>query len=285
MPCYRPLHGFRAKRPEPSGRYRVVFNLRDGYADLPIDVPCGQCIGCRLERSRQWAIRCMHEASLHEQNCFITLTIDDEHMPKDFSLNVELGQKFYKRLRKKCGPFRYLHAGEYGETTGRPHYHACLFGLDFPDKKLWSMKRGHALYTSEILDSCWQQGQALIGSLTFESAAYVARYVVKKVTGERADAYYSGKKPEFNVMSRRPGIGAKWLEKWKRDVYPSDEVISRGVAMRPPRAYDRRLELTDPDLFLQMKRTRRVNAVKRDDLQLAAAEANKAAQIQTLRRS
>lgn len=100
MPCYYPLHGWRARRPEKSGRYRVVFNPSQGMRDLPITVPCGQCIGCRLERSRQWAVRCVHEAQLHERNCFITLTFDDEHLPSGGSLDVTVCQKFYKRLRK-----------------------------------------------------------------------------------------------------------------------------------------------------------------------------------------
>ena len=118
MACFHPVIGFRAKYPNPdSGRTPLVFSARDAAdPDDPLKIPCGRCIGCRLERSRQWAIRCVHEASLYERNCFITLTFSPEHFPKDRSLNKRDFQLFIKRLRKKFGPgVRYFHCGEYGE--------------------------------------------------------------------------------------------------------------------------------------------------------------------------
>ena len=136
MPCYRPIKGYRSRRLNAeTGKRPVVFNPRDGFYDQPVDLPCGQCIGCRLERSRQWAIRCVHEASLHERNCFITLTYRDECLPTNGSLDLDAFQKFMKRLRRRFGEgVRFFHCGEYGENFGRPHYHAILFNLDFSDK-------------------------------------------------------------------------------------------------------------------------------------------------------
>lgn len=223
----------------------------------PVRLPCGQCIGCRLERSRQWAIRCVHEASLYERNCFITLTFNEEHLPKTGSLDKRDFQLFMKRLRKKFGAgVRYFHCGEYGEKNNRPHYHACLFNFDFADRTLWSVRRGISLYVSRDLQDLWPYGFSTVGDVTFESAAYVARYITKKVTGELQSSHYekinetTGEifqlKPEYVTMSRRKGIGNGWLEKYMSDVYPHDRVILRGREMRPPKYYDGIFELADP---------------------------------------
>jgi len=261
MPCFRPLKGYRSNTVNPeSGKRNITFNPREGFYDLPIDLPCGQCIGCRLERSRQWAIRCVHEASLYEKNCFITLTYSDSHLPKNGSLNVKHYQDFMKRLRFKFGPkIRFFHCGEYGEKFGRPHYHACIFNFDFGDKKLWKNLRGNKLYTSENLEALWPFGFSTIGDVTFESAAYVARYITKKITGPMAQKHYGNKKPEYTTMSRRPGIAKGWYEKYKHEVYPRDELIIRGKKMKPPKFYDRQFELDEPEVFLKVKRIRKIN--------------------------
>lgn len=260
MPCYRPLRAWRSRLVNESGKRSLVFNRKDGYEDLELEVPCGQCIGCRLERSRQWAIRCVHEASLYEDNCFITLTYDDEHLPKDGSVHVDHFQKFMKRLRKKFpGTIRFFHCGEYGEENWRPHYHACLFNFDFPDKKLFKMSGEHRLYSSEALDSLWTFGFSLIGDVTFESAAYVARYITKKVTGDKADEHYNGRRPEYVTMSRRPGIGTRWVETWKHDIYPSGYTIINGKRVRLPKFYDSLLEESE---LTEIKNKRILNAVK-----------------------
>ena len=153
MSCYSPLIGYRSRFTNPStGKRNIVFSLREALDDQVIKIPCGQCIGCRLKRSASWAIRCVHEASLHEKNCFITLTFNNEWLPKDGSLDVRDFQLFMKRLRKKYGEgIRFFHCGEYGEKFRRPHYHACLFNFDFPDREIWSVRRGFELYTSESL--------------------------------------------------------------------------------------------------------------------------------------
>lgn len=243
---------------------------------MPVSVPCGQCIGCRLERSRQWAVRCMHESKLHEENCFITLTYDNEHLPKHGSLNLDDFQKFMKRLRKHFYPkkIRFFHCGEYGEKKGRPHYHACLFGVDFNDKNLYNTTEGKTYKSSDTLSKLWPFGKHVIGDVTFESAAYVARYITKKVTGEKALEHYTDidmttgevlaeRKPEYVTMSRKKGIGYNWYKKFKDDVFPSDEMIVRGKITKPPKYYDGLFEIDCPEQARKIKIDRQEKAKKR----------------------
>lgn len=260
MPCYFPLHAFKARDLKDASKIRIVWNSRDSFRGERLDLPCGQCIGCRLERSRQWAVRCVHEASLYDKNCFLTLTYDKDHLPPGNSLVLSDFQLFMKRLRKKFGPgIRYYHCGEYGETFARPHYHALLFNFDFDDKLFLSEKNGNRVYTSPSLSYLWPQGFSVIGQVSFESAAYVARYVMKKVTGEKADMYYGGVKPEYTTMSRRPGIGAGWLKKYVSDVYPRDGVVVNGRVLRPPRFYDEYFRKQDPSTLALLKLEREKN--------------------------
>lgn len=245
MACYRP----------------VLVRIHDG-AKKPM--PCGRCVGCDLERSRQWAVRCVHEAQMHEDNCFVTLTYDSLNLPPGGSLDRSAFPLFMKRLRKHVAPqkVRYFHAGEYGDHTGRPHYHACLFGVDFSDKYHWTTRGEFPVWRSETLERLWPLGQSEIGSVTFESAAYVARYILKKIRG-RSDADLAAyeaayasvdpdtgelfyKEPEYATMSRRPGIGKRWLESFLDDVYTHDSLVVRGEEMRPPRYYDKVLAELDP---------------------------------------
>lgn len=269
MPCYYPLNGYRSKTVNLSGKRSIVFNEHQGFKDLPVQLPCGRCIGCKLERSRQTAIRCLHEASLHEKNCFITLTYSPENLPPDGSLNVEHFKNFMKRLRKRCGSgVRYLHCGEYGEKFQRPHYHALLFNFDFPDRVLWKQINKQNLYISKKLEDIWGLGHCSIGDITFESAAYVARYVTKKITGNAAletyttFSYQTGeifneRRPEYQTASKRPAIGREWLEKFQTDVYPDDFVVIRGKRMKPPRYYNARYEIDYPEDYAKIKASRK----------------------------
>ena len=234
MTCYHPMEGYRGKEITKTGKRKIVFNANDALGTCSlfrVTLPCGQCIGCRLERSRQWAIRCVHEASLYDDNCFITLTYSDENLPPYGSLVKKDFQDFMKRLRKRFSNVRYYHCGEYGSKTKRPHYHAILFNIDFPDKELLTINNDQRLYTSEILSKIWGKGICSIGSVTFESAAYVARYIMKKANGDDAelkychvddDGVWNSIEPEYTTMSRRPGIGKEWFDKFKSDVYPND---------------------------------------------------------------
>lgn len=250
MPCYTPIKGWKSKELTKAGKRKIVFKKEDALLDMPMEIACGQCLGCRLDRSREWAIRCVHEASMHEKNCFITLTYDDQNLPKNNSLVLEDFQKFIKRFRKKINKkILYFHCGEYGDDNGRPHYHACIFGYDFEDKKVWRMSRDNPLYTSESLNKLWPFGYSIIGTVTFKSAAYVARYIMKKVTGQKAEEHYQGKIPEYTTMSRNPGIGKGWIEKYSLNVLKDDLIIIDGVKHHAPKFYDKYLKDLHPEKF------------------------------------
>lgn len=287
MPCYHPLLAYRSKEGKnENGKWPLVFNPRDGFTDMEQYVPCGQCIGCRLERSRQWAVRCVHEAKMHDENCFITLTFSDKYLNPSQTLVKADFQKFMKRLRSNTGrKIRYFHCGEYGDKYRRPHHHACLFGWDFSDKSLWKIQNGERLYHSKLLGELWPFGLHAIGDVTFRSAAYVARYITKKITGEKAAEHYGGRLPEYTTMSRRPGIGAGWLEKYKDDVFPLDEVITRGKSCKPPRYYDKRYELLQPEIMAAVKAARaKKGDHKPDQFRLEQKEKVKKSAIARLRR-
>lgn len=280
MACYYPRKGYRSKSVNPSGKRSIVFNLNQGFRDLPVVVPCGQCIGCRLEHSRQWAMRLVHEKSLHETSCFITLTYATENLPKDNSLRKRDFQLFMKKLRKWLAHkrIRFFHCGEYGENFGRPHYHAIIFGHDWSDKELkFVTKRGDKVYTSKKLEELWGLGLVSTAEVTFESAAYVARYVTKKVTGEKAIHHYnkidlstgeilSERSPEYVTMSRRPGIGKDWFSKYTSDVFPHDRVVLRGRKMKPPKYYSALYEIHYPEDYARVKALR-LKAAKKPEVQ------------------
>jgi len=226
---------------------------------LYISVPCGRCVGCRLERARNWTIRIMHEAQMHEKNSFITLTYDDEALTfggAQATLFKKDLQDFWKRLRKETNAkLRYFACGEYGEQRSRPHYHACVFGFDFPDKALLSRQGDNDLYSSPLLDSVWSDGHCSVGALTPGSAAYVARYILDKNLGKER-VYYEEKgiEPEFVVMSRKPGIGKNWFDKYAGDVFPADRVVLEGGKMsKPPRYYDNLRAENFPDEIEALK--------------------------------
>lgn len=200
-----------------------------------------------------WKTRLTHEAKMHEQNCFVTLTFAEEHLPPDMSVSVRDIQLFMKRLRKRTGKVRFFACAEYGDEGERPHYHLLLFGYDFPDRYYWSRtKSGWIQDRSPILESLWPFGFATVGTVTPESAGYVARYAVKKITGKRAKEHYTrlnphtGEylqvRPEFACMSTKPGIGATWYDKFKGDAFPSDFVVVDGSKKPIPRYYLQQLK-------------------------------------------
>ena len=258
MACYHPLLAYRS-----SGK--ITFNKPFPFAK-GFNLPCGQCVGCRLEYSRQWAVRLVHENQMHKNSCFITLTFNEEELNKrdnPLSVNVRDFQLFMKKLRKKHKKIRFFHCGEYGEKNKRPHYHALIFGYDFPDKYLWQTRNKQKYYRSEELEKLWPYGHVVIGEVTFTSCAYVARYIMKKQKGKNAEEHYHNKEtgeiiePEYCTMSRKPGIGYDWFEKYKTDVYPHDYCIINGKKIRPPRYYD---TLLPEDELSKLKATRKEKA-------------------------
>jgi len=242
--------------------------LAEGWEALQL--PCGQCVGCRIERSKVWAIRCVHEASMHENNSFITLTYEEE--PYGGTLVRHHFVDFMKRLRRELSPLRirFFMCGEYGKKLSRPHYHALIFGYDFPDKFFWQRTNGFVIHRSAQLERLWEYGFSTIGDVTFETAAYCARYVMKKITGKNAEEHYervvdgSGEtislEPEYITMSlgRKPGqgIGGSWYETYKRDCYPSDFITHKGKRFRVPRYYDSMYAQDEEEAFEAIKEDR-----------------------------
>lgn len=260
MSCFHPLTAYQAPPGYETAKGRTIcFRPVQGWEQILL--PCGRCIGCRLERSRQWALRCVHEASLHEQNCFLTLTYDDDHIPENGSLVLEDIQNFLKRFRDRISPrkLRFFQCGEYGTLLQRPHHHVCIFGYDFDDKDLFfRSSQGFNVWRSPTLEKLWPFGYSSIGELTFETAAYTARYILKKINGTEADEHYQGKKPEFITMSRRPGIGAEWAKRYFTDLYPKDFVTIRGgIKCKPAKFYDRLFDEFHHDQMRQIKLKRK----------------------------
>jgi len=265
----------------------------------------------------------MHEAQMHRHNSFVTLTYNDENNPT--TLVKRDVQLFLKRLRKalskgahdgpsspylytpsetadrpRAGQARYYYAGEYGSKNLRPHYHVCLFGVDFADKKyLAKSPAGEKLYRSPTLETLWKKGFSSIGNITFESAAYVARYVMKKITGDAATRHYEKINtetgeiikliPEYNDMSRRPGIAWTWLQKYTPDVYPQGKVIVRGRPSNSPRYYDKLYKKLDRLGHADLKEARELasigNWLEQEHDRLRVREAVTRAKLAQLKRT
>ncbi len=301
----KPLIYAHGRRPNP---------LAVGWEALQI--PCGQCRSCRLEKSRVWGARIAHEAAYLEESfglysTFITLIYDEKHLPYAGSLVKQQLQDFFKRLRARIYPkrVRYYASGEYGSRCQqheindcphcgpiqRPHYHAIVLGFDFPDKYYVGEREGLRIYESNLLRDLWKFGNHEIGSCTFESAAYVARYVMKKQSGKKAIEHYtrldpwtniwSEVDPEFAIMSRghkckncrfvgpvkeklicscTGGIGKDWYEKYKSDLYPSSDcpIPGRGTSGAPPPYYDRLYAIENPELMEEIKDDRKQKMLK-----------------------
>ena len=257
-----------------------------------IDIPCGQCVGCRLQRSKDWATRCVLESANHTNSYFLTFTYDDLHVPvstyidkltgeicNNFTLFKKDLQNFWKRLRKRDeyleDNFKYYACGEYGSITARPHYHAIAFGLRIPDLTFWKQSRsGFPLYNSEWLTKIWKKGYVVIGDVTFESCAYVSRYIMKKQIGEASQFYEdNGLQPEFNCMSLKPAIGLEFFEDNFQDIYKNDEIIlPEGKVTRPPRYFDKKYELIDEEDMQNIKDVRLDLAGKLREFKLASTD-------------
>lgn len=313
-------------------------HLYRGRPGKHFHIPCGRCSGCRRKRALQWATRAVHEAQQHEFNSALTLTYDDEHLPADRSLsrrnrdfallmkkirnllgretrNLLTDETNIPRLRCSYGtsshpllpniletnaiPPRYYMAGEYGSKFGRPHYHAILFGLDWADKTYFTTTNaGSKIYTSELLTHLWGKGFCTIGNVDFATAAYIARYCMKKLTGdgnkyeyeiidpETGEIYFKLK--EYNQMSRNKGIGSNWFDAYKDDVIYQDWVITKkGTRLKPPRYYDKLLKRFDRALYEHTKHMREIEALAQAEhhtpARLAVQEtvANANARLQT----
>lgn len=274
-----------------------------------------------------WAIRAVHEASRWENNCFITLTYNQDNIPGDGSLVKSHFVKFMKKLRQwrtrhpemfvteltnkdypsqtkgKAAPIRYIMCGEYGTQLQRPHYHALLFNLEFKDKTLHTERNGNKIYISDTLEhKIWKKGFCSIGNMTYESAAYVARYIIKKQTGTGQNyttqddngQIHEDLQQEYATQSRKPGIASHWFDEYGDEVFPEDEVIIRDRKGRislkkPPRYYEHLISQTQPELLAQVKAQREKLAKNHLDDQtpkrLKARETVKVAQLGQCKRT
>lgn len=274
------MQGIKTEGRSPTGEY--------------IDLPCGKCIGCRLDYSREWATRCVLEAKLYKDNYFITLTYAENYLP----LNKEKGiptlepedlTKFIKDLRRyysyhyQHDNIRFYAAGEYGEKYQRPHYHVIFFNLPIKDLTLLSVNhQGEALYRSATIEKIWKKGIVTIGSVTWNSAAYVARYMTKKRKGKNAKQEYidMGRNPEFSRMSRNPGIAREYYDRNKDKIYKYDEIIiadgnGKALKAKPSKYYDRLYEEEAPYNMEIIKLARKTAAEDSQKHALSRTDLNK----------
>lgn len=271
-----------------------------------VEIPCGKCIGCRIEYSRQWANRMMLELEYHDSAYFVTLTYNQGHVPSALFADEHTGeahesltlckrdvQLFFKRLRKAFpdDKIRFYLAGEYGSNTFRPHYHAIIFGLHLDDLEVFSKsKQGFSYYSSQKLQRCWSLvpkgetysadvhniGFCLVSQVTWETCAYVSRYVTKKLTGPEASYYdYFNLTPPFTLMSRKPGIGRQWYDDHPNCFdfeYINLHTDNGGRKFRPPKYYQKLYEVDEPELSGKLKETRRLMAEAQKQLKLSKTD-------------
>lgn len=313
MPCLRPIKGWYPRPTAPDAR--LVFDVRfAANPDRFTYVSCGQCICCRLYASQGWAVRCMHEKRMHAKSCFLTLTYSPEHLPKYGSLIRDAVPEFNKRLRDYLNypQLSFFYCGEYGDMLHRPHYHEIVFGYDPPDKKFWKRVRGNDYFTSEILNARWGLGNVVIGNVDFDSAAYVARYTLKKqkrsdkvigsfecpVTGEYHDARLGDvfssdiftrelqkRLPVFAGMSTNPAIGLRFIEAFPDDVFAEMSTVFKTHEFALPRYYLKRLEKVNPAKYLAFKATQKLFSKPPDFVRLKAREEIVLSRIKPLTRS
>lgn len=280
MACFYPRTMF-----PPVGGGRPVYVMPAGHSGRTVEVRCGQCIGCRADDSRDWATRIVDESRLWKSNWFVTLTFDDECLPDDQSVSRVDVQRFIMRAAKAAkrrglleGPgLRCFYNGEYGTQTKRPHYHAILFGLELVDLVPWAKnERKEQMWTSAFLAEVWARGRVIVGSVTTESAGYVAGYAIRDKWAK--NRVYELVDPEtglcqervrpFIGMSRRPGIGRRFIERFGHSLLAGDYSVANGKKRPTPRYYHRVLEQTAPEtaatLLARSEAARRLPAAKRE---------------------
>ena len=298
MPCFSPKPaGFRTR---PDGKKEIVFGRQSQFSGYtPIELPCGRCSGCLIDRARHWATRCQLEALESPDNWFVTLTYDDEHIPwvQSATANPNTGEvldevwlptlrksdarrfihdlrQLAERRRGESG-IRFFLSGEYGDQTQRPHYHCLLFNYRCPDLILFKKCDGIAYFVSDEIATAWPYGQALLTYYSFETGAYVAGYVLKKCKARLNEpfgcddepVYVDGRQKEFINMSRRPGIGRRFYDEKGMYIYEYDGIVvpsgsfTPAHVVKPPPYFDRLMADTDPDLMVSVKERRKALAL------------------------
>lgn len=280
MPCFRPITCW-----SPPDGGPVQFSEKRDHRE--IEIPCGQCIGCRINRQQMWAFRCLAEASLHRHNWFATLTYAPEHLPPNGELDHRHWQLFAKRARKRLGPFRYLMCGEYGEQTLRPHYHALLFGLDVPDAVRIGMRRNHPIFRSATLSDLWGLGLCELGTVTPQSARYCAGYVLKDSRAPELVNEYTGElmplKAPYGRMSLKPGLGDAWVRRYYPEVFAHGACYAQDQRYRIPDRFKDLLDEINPEAFEELQESAIAKAIVSPDntpARLAAREGVALAKLQ-----
>lgn len=249
MACYHPIAAWR----DPSG-HGITFNEAKGGDRC--DIPCGRCLGCLERRAKEWTVRCVHESQMWPKNCFVTLTYGTGNLPPGNSLEHRDFQLFMKRTRSKFGQVRFFMCGEYGPVNQRPHYHALLFNLDFADKvPSGKSGSGQKYFKSATLDELWSLGICSVQPVNAATVGYCTRYVIDKKFGDDAEKHYAcdefiddhgvirlSRTPEYCASSLKPGIGARWLDKFKSDCFPRDYVVLDGVKYPVPKYYEKLID-------------------------------------------
>lgn len=305
MSCYHPLYavnlGVKENGKKDIRMLGYIPDDRETFVEwkglkIPreklVPLPCGRCIGCRIDYSRQWANRCMLELQSHDSSYFCTFTYDDDHVPRSYYADPETGEAFQsltlskrdfqllmKRIRKKYSDdhIRFFMSGEYGSETFRPHYHAILFGLHLDDLVPYKTVREggeyYTYYNSPGLQECWPFGYVVVGEVTWESCAYTARYIMKKLKGKESEFYGRHNiQPEFSLMSRRPGLAREYYDTHP-DIYDYDKITistpKGGKSFRPPRYFDKLFDVDCPEKSAELKALRAELAQKAQAAKLA----------------
>lgn len=280
MPCYHPKRGFVVgltddNKPKlkildfkylsvgPNGQPSTLPGREeDGDITAHYLIPCGHCLGCRQQQANEWTNRLLMESKYHDSMYFVTLTYDNDHLPANYEVDEETGelkggftlskrdcQLFMKRLRKAfpADRIRYYLAGEYGPTTGRPHYHAILFGLHVNDLEPSGMSEtGNPYYISKQFGEIWSKGFTSIEPANDFTIRYVTGYITKKL-GEHPNEEFekNGITPPFALSSRRPGLGLRYLEDHLEKVESDDHITlatcNGSVSFDLPRYFRKKL--------------------------------------------
>jgi len=264
-----------------AGDHRL--QLPNGYK---LELPCGHCTGCLMDRRRDWSVRCTHESQLWDSNLFVTLDYAPEHLPASLSLEYTDVQNWLKRLRKSVRgvsagpngkyPVRFFLSGEYGPRGGRPHWHSILFNVDFADK----VQLLNGSWRSSQAEKLWGKGQVVIDAVTPASISYVAGYTTYKMYGRNNQDQYedvvnlatgevTSRRPELVSMSRRPGIGAWWYDKYKSDLFgsaeaPHDFAVIAGRKGKVPQYYWRKFQESEDNMVEDLREARYERARLRD---------------------
>lgn len=228
---------------------REVLEARYGKGNI-ILLPCGKCLSCRISKSKEWAVRCVLEAKSYSSNYFLTLTFDNEHYQPE--ANKRPLQLFLKKLRKKYKGLRYFGCGEFGTETNRFHNHLILFNCDIKDLKFIGKSKNGPYFESEEIRNLWGNGHIMITEFSYNTAAYVARYTLKKILSDEKDGSYI-------CMSTHPGIGANYFYENYKDIYDVDKVygsFGKSYSAHPPRYFDKLLEVIDLEKFKEVKENR-----------------------------